>query len=127
MHQRTNYMKFIENLWARTLDLKIQVKQTEEKIPCLFDYFQAVDKEWNKSVLYLGICLGLLNPMENNQRYHSNLLRCHTSHEQRIIPTFESNAFLTLKPAMWRAAFSKKRKYILIIRSDVRAALDKEV
>ena len=43
MHQRTNYMKFSENLWTRALDLKI--KQTEEKIPCLFDYFQEVDTE----------------------------------------------------------------------------------
>ena len=50
--------------------------------------------------------------MENNQRYRSNLLRCQTSREQRIIRTFESNAFLTLKPA---------------IRSDVRAVLGKEV
>ena len=39
-------------------------------------------------VLYLGICLGLSNPMENNQRYR------HTSREQRIIRTFESNACL---------------------------------
>ena len=31
MHQRTNYIKFSENLWIRALDLKIQVKQTEEK------------------------------------------------------------------------------------------------
>ena len=54
----------------------------------------------------LGICLGLLNPMENNQRYRSNLLRCHTSREKRIIRIFESNAFLTLKPAMWKHSYS---------------------
>ena len=33
--------------------------------------------------------------MENNRRYRSNLLRCHTSREQRLIRTFESNAFFT--------------------------------
>ena len=31
MHQQTNYMKLSENLWTRALDLKIHVKQTEEK------------------------------------------------------------------------------------------------
>ena len=41
--------------------------------------------------------LGILNTMENNQLYRSNLLRY-----------FESNASLNWKPAMWRAAFSKK-------------------
>ena len=45
MHQQTNYMKLTENLRTRALDLRIQVKQTEEKIPCLFDYFKAVDTE----------------------------------------------------------------------------------
>ena len=50
MHQRTNCMKFSEILWTCALDLKIQVKQTKEKIPCLVDYFQAVDTEWNKSI-----------------------------------------------------------------------------
>ena len=93
MHQRTNYVKFSENLWTRALDLKIQVKQTEEKK--FLDYFQAVDTECNNSVSYLGICLGLWNPMENYGRYCSNLLRCHTSREQRLIRTFESNAFFT--------------------------------
>ena len=78
-------MKFIENLWTRALDLKIQVKQTEEKIPLLFDYVQAVDTECNISVLHLGICLGFLNTMEKNQRYRSNLLRCHTSRERIIL------------------------------------------
>ena len=63
----------------------MQVQQTEEKIPCLFDYVQAVDTECNNSVLHLGICLGFLNKMENIQRYRSNLLRCHTSREQRLI------------------------------------------
>jgi len=71
----------------------MQVKQTEDKIPCLSDYFQAINTEWKNAVLYLGIRLGLLNPMENNQHYRSNLLRCHTSREQRLIRTFESNAF----------------------------------
>ena len=66
MHQQTNYMKLSENLWTRTLDLKIQVKQTEEKNPRLFDYLKAVDTEWNNLVLYLRICL---STMENNQRY----------------------------------------------------------
>ena len=45
----------------------MQVKQTDEKNPCVFDYFQAVDTEWNSSVLYLEICSDLLNLMENNQ------------------------------------------------------------
>ena len=85
MHQRTNYMKFSENLWTRALDLPIQVKQTEEEIPCLFDYVQAVDTECNNSVLHVGIRLGILNTMENNQRYRFNLLRYHTSREQRLI------------------------------------------
>ena len=31
MRQQTNYMKLSENLWTRALDLKIHVKQTEEK------------------------------------------------------------------------------------------------
>ena len=52
--------KLSENLWTRALDFKIQVKQTEEKITGLFDYFKAVDTEWNNSVLYLRICLSLL-------------------------------------------------------------------
>ena len=60
MHQQTNYMKLSENLWTRALDLKIHVKQTEEKKPCLFDYFKAVDTEWNNLVLYLRICFSLL-------------------------------------------------------------------
>ena len=60
MHQQTNYMKLSENLWTRALNLKIQVKQAEEKIPCLFDYFKGVDTEWNNSVLYLRICLSVL-------------------------------------------------------------------
>ena len=76
MHQRTNYLKFSENLWTRALDLKMEVKQTEAKIPCLFDYFQAVDTQWDKSFFYLGICSGLLNPTENNELYRSNLLHC---------------------------------------------------
>ena len=33
--------------------------------------------------------------MENNRRYRSNFLRCHTSREQRLIRTFESTAFFT--------------------------------
>ena len=71
----------------------MQVKQTEDKFPCLSDYFQAINTEWNNSVLYLGICLDLLNPMENKQYYRSYLLRCHTSLEQHLIRTLESNAF----------------------------------
>ena len=45
MHQRTNYMELSENSWTRALDLKIQVRQTEEKIPCLSIIF----KQWTKS------------------------------------------------------------------------------
>ena len=66
-----------------------------KKIPCVFEYFQAVDTECNNSVSYLGICFGLWNPMENYGLYCSNFLRCHTSREQRLIRTFESNAFFT--------------------------------
>ena len=74
MHQQTNYMRLSENLWTRALDLKIQVWQTEEKIPCLFDYSKAVDTQWNNSMLYLRICLLelIINTMENNHRYRSN-------------------------------------------------------
>ena len=66
-----------------------------KKIPCVFYYFQAVDTECNNSVSYLGICLGFSNPMENSGRYCSNLLRCHTSREKRLIRTFDSYAFFT--------------------------------
>ena len=36
-----NYMKFSESLWTRALDLKMQVKQTEEKKSLSFRLFSS--------------------------------------------------------------------------------------
>ena len=98
------------------------VKPTEAKIPCLFDYFQAFDTEWNKSVFFIWEFASAY--WTQRKIMNSTVLIYYTTNQPwtRNNADFESNAFLTLKPAMWRAAFSKK----IIIRSDVRAALGKE-